>query len=327
MNEYDLIYDAMTGDKESFEKEKAESGEGKRKNSGFMLVQAIFGGNYELVKSMIETGIEDINGTDYNGSTPIYALAYMHYHGHPEGDLEIAKLLLENGADVNKENKYGITALVESIPSDERFEKHKEFFSLLLDYSPDIDKEKKWETTSCRRICKEFDKKSYQLLIEKGLVETDMDKMNIFELAEDGTLEKFKEKFKKEDVNITDKYGHNLMEYTVWGKNWDISKYLVEQGFDPNTPLDRDGENILFFIVRYKRADLDFIKYLLDCGTDTEKAFLITIPKKLLTEERLYLFNLFLKYNPKVSSNNQWRLTDAHESIKEILREKGILKD
>lgn len=325
MNEYNLIYDAMTGDKESFEKEKAESGVAKRKNSGFMLVQAIFGGNYELVKSMIEEGIEDINGTDYNGATPIYALAYMHYHGHPEGDLEIAKLLLENGADVNKENKYGITALVAAIPSDERFEKHKEFFSLLLDYSPDINKET--EARSCRQICKDTHQKSYQLLIEKGLVETDMDKMNIFELAEDGTLEKFKEKFKKEDVNITDKYGHNLMEYTVWGKNWDISKYLVEQGFDPNTPLNSDGENILKFVTYAEYNNFELMKYFLDKGCYSELAFLYIIPDDETIEYQMKVFNLFLKYNPKVSSRNQWRLADAPESVKVILRERGILKD
>ena len=61
-------------------------------------------GNIEIVKSMLEQGV-DVNGKDLEGTT---ALMLSSYNGHTN----IVKLLLDNGAHIEARSKVGRTALM-----------------------------------------------------------------------------------------------------------------------------------------------------------------------------------------------------------------------
>ncbi|XEC97517.1 ankyrin repeat domain-containing protein [Paenibacillus tarimensis] len=89
--------------------------------SNTALHAAIAGNNIDVVnvvEVLIQKGAE-INAVDSNGHTPIQAAAF-------EGNLEIAQLLIDNGADISRKSGLGSAVSIASKRG------HNEFAELLL---------------------------------------------------------------------------------------------------------------------------------------------------------------------------------------------------
>ena len=83
-------------------------------------ISAVRANNFELVKKLIDEGV-DVNYQDKYGNT---ALIYASR----QGNKEICNLLINYGADINIQNKLGCTALITSSNRG-----HKEICELLVD--------------------------------------------------------------------------------------------------------------------------------------------------------------------------------------------------
>src|ERR1039458_5603645 len=88
-------------------------------NAPDALVYAAYDGNYDLVKALIDTGV-NISVTNEGGSTALIVAA-------DEGYLGVVELLLESGANSNLIDNDGDTALAIA-----RFKEHEEIGKILL---------------------------------------------------------------------------------------------------------------------------------------------------------------------------------------------------
>lgn len=71
------------------------------------ILAAVNGGDIEAVRRFVETGADVNTIRDYAGRTLLYWAAY-------DGNTEIARLLIQHGADVDAADEYGITPLMEA---------------------------------------------------------------------------------------------------------------------------------------------------------------------------------------------------------------------
>lgn len=72
-------------------------------DNSMTLMEAIFDGNLESVKSLLDKGA-DVNAKMEGGVTPLMVASV-------QGNLEVANLLLDRGTDINAKTEKGNTAL------------------------------------------------------------------------------------------------------------------------------------------------------------------------------------------------------------------------
>ena len=144
-------------------------------------------------------------------------------------DVDIVKLLVKNGADVNKENKDGNTPLIKACKKENKNivkllieygadvnKENKNIVKLLIEYGADVNKENKDGNTPLIYSCNHYYKDIAELLIENGA-----------------------------DVNKENKDGDTpLIKACEKKYNGNIVKLLIENGADVNKE-NKDGNTPL----------------------------------------------------------------------------------
>lgn len=301
------------------------------KMSGLLLVTAIFRRKHDAAFFFLEKGAA-VNVQNEDGFTPVNALAYMHTTGKAEDtDYELMKLLLDKGADLNIPTNNRIYPLLKVTGRD------KEMFSLMLDYNPDIYR--------CRQVCIEMYHDYYPILEEKGLIEKDESKMDLYGLAMDGSIDTFKQRFDGKLLRTPNKHKDTLIECAIYGRNWEVVKFLLEQGIDINEPVWISERTVLAAVIKlklispnentpkdarcYSPETMEFIKYLLDHGADVnagEYSPLFTAALSIYyTNDQVDVFNMLLDYNPKIDEDFIDSIEYFTKAL-EILKERGFIK-
>lgn len=336
MNEFDLIYSAMSDRFKDFKKNFEEFyGENESKfvgskSSGRMLISAILNRMHETAFFLVNKGA-NLNCQNEYGETPVNALAYMHSHGRHETDYELMKLMLDKGGNINICNNDNELPIMRMIDTD------KELFSLMLDYNPELYR--------CRHFCITDYPDYYQIIKDKGLIEKDENKMDLYGLAENGSLETFKQRFDKSLLREKNKYDDTLMECAIYGRNWEVAKFLLEQGIDINEEV-WFRESLLYAVIEtrkkfsekpaenetaYNKETLDFIKYLLENGADVNagkySSLMISIPNKNYAKDQIEVFNLLLDYNPIINEKiiKRMNFLDFSKGF-DIFKQRGFIK-
>jgi ankyrin repeat protein len=109
---------------------------------------------YEQVQDLLQRGAA-VN-EDFEGCTALIAAATL---GYPE----VARLLIDNGADVNQKTVRGVTPLVEAARTN-----HMEVARLLLDRGAEIDATNDYKATALIYAASANAKETARLLIDKG---------------------------------------------------------------------------------------------------------------------------------------------------------------
>lgn len=135
--------------------------------------------------------------------------------------------------------------------------------------------------------------------------------MDMYGLAEDGTMSLFLEKYRKEQINIQDKYGFSLLHCALSGKKWDIAEFLINEGIDINL-TDKSGDTALHYLCNEKTdvEVLKLIQMLLDRGTSvnvqnkdgTTPLIKAAVKSNGFGFER---FKLLLEYEPNIDITNK----------------------
>lgn len=298
-----------------------------------MLISAILNKKQETAFYLVNKGTA-LNVQNEYGDTPVNALAYMYCHGNKnERNYELMKLMLDNGADLNIKNLNGMR------PMDWILGEDIELFSLMLDYHPEI--------YECKHDCITSYYDYYQLMIEKGVIEKDESKMDLYALAEDGTAKTFMERFDKSLLREKNEYGDTLIECAIYGKNWEVVKFLLSQGIDINENIWKKESSVLYGAIEIIMSAINsktpkeertisdesmaFIKYLLDSGADINagdpySALKTAIPRKNHTNDQIELFKMLLDYNPKLDEKFMKILERTNlDELSTFIRERGLV--
>ena len=142
------------------------------------LIEAVISNNYELVKKLIEDGI-NINFQDL--TTCYTALIYASQKGY----LDICKLLIDSGADVNIQDKHGSSPLMFTIISSK-----KDICELLIANGAGVNIQNCHGDTALTIASYQGKKEICELLINAGA-----------------------------DVNIQDNYGNSSLIYSIINKD------------------------------------------------------------------------------------------------------------
>ena len=160
----------------------------------------IIGCDLEKVALFIEAGI-DVNAA-IDGAPPIVWLASKR-----RGNCEIAKLLIDNGADVNAVGESGLTAIRMAVVND-----HKELVRLLIENRADVCAADQDGVTAIHTAAIHNRKELVQLLIENGA-----------------------------DVNAVGKGGLAAIQIALSDNRKELVQLLVANGADATPTSDGNG--------------------------------------------------------------------------------------
>ena len=201
-------------------------------------INACLEGNKRFVERYIKNK-EDLNVTDYqyNNTGLIYAIHNGYY--------DIAKILIDAGADINKQNKLGGTAL-----SVAAFNEDKKILKLLIDNNVNLNsKLKKDGHTPLICASHEDNTDIVKILVEAGA-----------------------------DVNIKDNDNMTALNYAVYNDNYEIAEILVNKGADCNIigNISSDYVNGIKFVSEFipliytlrEKTNISMAKLLIKGGAD-----------------------------------------------------------
>ncbi|ORX44703.1 ankyrin [Piromyces finnis] len=197
--------------------------------------------NMDIFKFLIK--YLKINEKDNNGNSVLY-------YAIINNDLETAKFLISNGADINIIDKYGNSAF------DISLSKCPELVSILINNKnlllnkPNI----RGETPLLSII------KSINTSIEKEKVNISQYYLNInFKIA--SLIER------GSDVNITDKEGNSPLVYAIQKKSLSVVMQLIKSGANVNFFIRNRNQSILMYAIELNRIDI--VKFLIKYGANT----------------------------------------------------------
>jgi ankyrin repeat protein len=217
---------------------------------------AVKNGDYNKVKQILAAGI-DVDVTEDTKTALMLAAK--------EGHQNIVKLLLENGANINKKNKSHNTALHFAV-----FNKHNNIVKLLIEKGAEINA-KGYAGQTPLVLAAEIDNiEAAKLLIQKGADIKAVDHASCTALTYAILHEN------KELINIlkpmlikyvTESDKQKLIE-AVDDNNYNEVKRLVGLGIDVNMPLDDPGSTMLMRAVGNQNKTI--VEFLLKAGADVD---------------------------------------------------------
>lgn len=197
---------------------------GKRAHSRRFLDIVENGDYFKLLKRLIIKRPK-LNHSKSDGKTILFDL--VHYN-----NIELIKVFLNNGADINKIDNAGNTAL-----------------SCMIDEGLNA-KTKKERKEFLERIV-------FMLKFRVDVNSVDKDGRTVFHKAVIADDYELVEKLlsKKTDLNIKDKQGRTVLHHTQWKGNYKIARLLISAGADMNEP-DFAGFTILNYAAILGHAKL-----------------------------------------------------------------------
>ncbi|KAH9502360.1 hypothetical protein Btru_073534 [Bulinus truncatus] len=209
--------------------------------------------NYELAKFVLECGAE-VN--QENGFKPLFFSAL--------GSIDLVKLFLNFGADVNTTSCTGRTPLMEAVQLDDSI-----IIETLIKHGADIDASCAQGSTALMVAAKEGKLNAMKCLLDSG---ADLNYMSTEDFFYRSALNAAFDNGKIESAKLLLKRGANIntaanppLFQSVLGDATDITLCL-NHGANPNLKT-LDGSTALMFALR-RRCDHSKIKLLLDAGAD-----------------------------------------------------------
>ena len=306
------------------------------------LMDAIWNCDHKNAMEIVKTGI-DLNFQNENGYTPVHALTYMHKRKRQPTDYELMKMMLDRGANPDTPSYDGDYPL-QALAAGEYFD---DIFKLILEYKPNV--YQNFGHASCRLLCEKHTE-IYQLLKDKGLIETDVAKMDMYQLAEEGTLEEFKRRYTLDMLDKRDSHGDKLITYALRGKKWKTVYFLLQQSdkveqeinslgigdaleyvFD-NKKIPTKEERTKTFKV-YDEVLKKIIIYYVEHGAEIKTlAFLSATPEDVdsisdVTDDEMEMMNYLIDHGATLSNRDGNILKKYTPALYEYYKSRGVITE
>jgi hypothetical protein len=186
------------------------------------------------------------------------------------GHVECARLLINRGADINKKNKKGNTALIVTSGNN-----HRNCINLLLDCGANVDSANYVGNTALHISSGSNHPECIHLLLERhaDIHYKDIDGHTALHLASgEGHGECVRVLLEKgADIHCKDKYGNTSLYSAAGGCHVECIEILLDNGDDINN-RDLNGHSALDIAVR--RSHLAAIQVLLERGSDIDEGMI-----------------------------------------------------
>ena len=268
----------------------------------------------------------DVNSKSKYEDTPLYNACYHNY-------TEVAKLLIEHGADVNFKNRDGYTPLYWACVKDDT-----EVAKLLLEHGADVNiKQKKYGETPLNVACIKDNIDIVKLLLEYGADVNNKNKNGETPLlwsCKNNKTELVKLLIEYGvDVNIKDKDEWTPLYWVCYRDNIELAKLLLELGADHN--IKDDGrETPLYWACYHNNTEL--AKLLLEHGADvnSESKYGDTPLNRACYHNNTELAKLLIEHGADVNSKDKYGRTPLYHAysfsnieLAKLLLEHGAGKD
>lgn len=259
----DLIRAAEAGDLEACRQaiERGASPDASSGRSTALSVAAFFG-RREIVELLLEKGAAIDKGDEENGATPLFQAVYGL-------EPEIASLLVDRGADVNKKTKPGMSPLMLAANS-----KQADIVAMLVERGADVGAKDAEDLTPLMYAAEGGSSEIAGLLLEHGaevntqsnvgttalMAAVEMDRVGVFEILLG----------RGADINLRIANGWTALWSAVDNRRAEMARVLIEKGADVNAIVSGEiGLNTPTLLHRaiYK-ADPDITRMLVEAGAD-----------------------------------------------------------
>ena len=194
---------------------------------GTPLHYAVFCGLYDVVKVLAAEYPQDVNSRSFIGEeTPLHLTSRAG-----AGHIDLARLLIEHGANVAAQDKDGTTPLHRASE-----EGHVDLARLLIEHGADVAAQDKYGTAPLHQASEEGHVDLARLLIEHGA-----------------------------DAQAQDKYGTTPLHRASFPGHVDVARLLIEHGADAAASL-KDGMTPLHGAS--ERGHVDMARLLIEHGAD-----------------------------------------------------------
>ena len=222
------------------------------------LVEAIHSNDFNEFKRLISTD-EDLNAIHYEYETPIMAAVLYRR-------VDFLRELIAAGADPNKTNSYGITALMNSAGRG-----YKEMTEILLKAGARVNDEDKDGSTALMRAARDGDLETVELLLQAGanLHQKDKAGKTAFLLSAEGGQAKTMERLLS--------LGFDPNSYNNWGstalaaaaRHPEMLKTLISAGAKVNLQIPSGATKSMTALeIAAQNGWTESVRVLIDAGAD-----------------------------------------------------------
>ena len=316
-----------------------------------LLLEAIDDGNVQLVKYMLDKGV-DVNASTDGGWTPLLEAAdegqtaIMELlldrgarvdqgnrdgwtplmEAAEEGHYEMAKLLLDKGAKPDQTNDNGVTALMHAAD-----EGRLEMTKLLIDRGADVNFQSKEGFTALLVAIDEGHQRIVQLLLDNGArteLKGEAGNMALLEAIDERQLEVLQMLLDKNgNPNAANEDGWSLLMEAADEGYEDVVRTLVDNGANVNQTND-DGVTAL--MVAADEGHLDVVRILIDGGANVNQITedgvdaILTATDEGHTDVVRFLLDSGVDFKARGPRILMEAADEGHLHIVKILLDKGV---